>query len=268
VPLEVFKNCDGPSDVAELESALRDSRHENADDASVASDDSAMEDLQDPMLQSALLSDFVELEQKPAKPDTLAHVKRVLSSSALLGRSTSSSGLNPTMLSPKRVCRASTGNSEDNSGDDLPAELSLGQAAFQTNQRVSLSDEDDEEQDRQLGEELQEDEDERERDSTPIPLLTPPSSPLRVEGYEEDTTVCEWPSNLAVDSAMTATMDLRPPSPHSLQQTWEEEEEEEEQLLPSETTPKPTPGDSAFSSSLTPMMRGISVEPEAPYLSL
>lgn len=261
VPLDCFKNCDGPSDVVELESALlQDSRHENLEDASVASDDSAMEDLQDPTLQSALLCDIVELKSNPTKRDAMAHVKRVLSSSALLGRSNSSQ-----MLSPKRACRSS-GADEGSSGDDeLPPELSVGQAAYRTNQRVSISDEDDDEQDRQLGEELREGEAERERESTPIPLLTPPGSPLRVEGEEEDTTVCEWPSNLAVDSAMTATMDLRPPSPQNLQ-AWEQKEEE--RLMKSEASPKPTPDEGAFSSSLTPMMRGISVELEAPYLRL
>jgi len=264
VPLDCFKNCDGPSDVVELESALLDSKHDNADDASVASEDSAMEELQDPTLQSALLCDIVELDPKPANPNALAHVKRVLSSSALLGRS-SLSAPNPTMLSPKRICRADRGNDSSSGDDELPPELSLGQASYRANQRVSLSDEDDEEQDRQLGEELIEGEAERESVSTPIPLLTPPSSPLRVEGYEEDTTVCEWPSNLAVDSAMTATMDLRPPSPQDLQ-AWELEEEE--RLSKSEVSPKATPDQGSFSSSLTPMMRGISVEAEAPFLRL
>lgn len=260
VPLDTFKNCDGPSDVLELESALQDSKHENSDDESVASDDSAMEDLRDPTLQSALLSDIVELEPKQSNPNALAHVKRVLSSSALLGRSNSSSA-----LSPKRVCRFAGG--ENSSDDDaLPPELSLGQAAFSTSQKVSVSDEDEEEQDRQLGEELQEGEEERERETTPIPLLTPPSSPLRVESDEGDVTVCEWPSNLAVDSAMTATMGLRPPSPQNLQ-TWEQQEEE--RLMKStDSTPKAAQDEGAFSSSLTPMMRGISVDSEAPFLCL
>lgn len=266
VPFDTFNNCDGPSDVVELESALQDSRHENADedDDSVASEDSAM--LQDPTLQSAFLCDIVELDPKKASPHGMAHVKRVLSSSALLGRSNSLSAPNPTLLSPKRVCRSRDDESSGSDGDEMPPELSLGQVAYKVNPRVSLSDEDDEEQDRQLGEELREGGADRERESTPIPLLTPPSSPLRVEGNEGDVTVCEWPSNLAVDSAMAATMVLRPPSPQNLQ-SWEQKEEE--RLMKSaEASPTQPLDESAFSSSLTPMMRGISVEPDAPFLRL
>lgn len=269
VPLDCFKNCDDPSDVVELEAALQESRHDDGggdnddEDASVASDDSDI-DLQDPTLQSALLCDIVELETKTADPNVLTHVKRVLSFSALLGPASFSSS-NPTLLSPKRVCRYARAYSDD---DELPPELSIGQAAYRSNQRVSLSDE-DEEQDRQLGEELEEAETERERENTPVPLLTPPGSPLRVEGAEEegDVTVCEWPCNLAVDSAMAATMDLRPPSPQNLQ-TWELQEEE--RLMKSDilVSPEPTPYEGASSSTLTPMMRGISMEIEAPYLRL
>lgn len=265
VPFDTFNNVDDPSDELELESALQDtpSKMRNADEdaESVASDDSAMEDLQDPTLQSALLCDIVELEPKKENPDALAHVKRVLSSSALLGRSSSS-----TMLSPKRICRQAGSDCSDE--DALPPELSLGPTAFCTSQKVSVTDEDDEEQDRQLGEELREGEEERERVTTPIPLLTPPGSPLRVESDDGngDVTVCEWPSNLAVDSALAATKELRPPSPQNLQ-TWELEEEE--RLMKSaESSPKAPPGEDAFSSSLTPMMRGISVEPDAPVLRL
>jgi hypothetical protein len=41
------------------------------------------------------------------------------------------------------------------------------------------------------------------------PLITPPASPRRVStvsvnGLEEEATICEWPSNLAVDIAITA----------------------------------------------------------------
>ena len=44
----------------------------------------------------------------------------------------------------------------------------------------------------------------------PMPLITPPSSPRRIytvnmdNGDEEEATICEWPSNLAVDIAITA----------------------------------------------------------------
>ena len=264
MPLDFFKNCDGPSDVAELESALQESKHDNAEESSVSSDDSDI-DLQDPTLQWALLSDNTDLEPNLAIPNALTHAKRALSSSALLGPA-SSSAPNPTMLSPKRLCRYERANSDD---DELPPELSIGQALYASNQKVSISDEDDEEQDRQLGEELREAESQQERENTPVPLLTPPGSPLRLEGDEEgDITVCEWPSNLAVDSAMTATMDLRPPSPENLQ-TWEQGEEE--RLMRSADnflSPKPTPDQGSLSSTLTPMMRSISMEAEAPYLRL
>ena len=125
VPLDCFKNCDGPSDVTELETALQDSKYEeqdnNDDDASTASDDSAMEDLaQDATLQSALLCNIEELETSPTKRNLLTHEKRTLSSSALLGRA-SLSAPNPAMLSPKRLCRP--GDVESSSSDeDLPSQ--------------------------------------------------------------------------------------------------------------------------------------------------
>jgi hypothetical protein len=59
-------------------------------------------------------------------------------------------------------------------------------------------------------------------------------------------------------------MDLRPPSPENLQ-TWEQEEEE--RLMNSQVSPKLV-SEKAVSSSLTPMLRGISFDPEAPLLKL
>jgi hypothetical protein len=52
----------------------------------------------------------------------------------------------------------------------------------------------------------------------PIPLLTPPSSPftMSIDG-DVPTAVCEWPSNLVVDSAMTAACELSPLSLASLE---------------------------------------------------
>lgn len=58
------------------------------------------------------------------------------------------------------------------------------------------------------------------KEKTPVPLLTPPSSPLIFELDGDMTTVCEWPSNLVVDSAMAAVCELRPMSPASLEH-WE-----------------------------------------------
>jgi hypothetical protein len=52
----------------------------------------------------------------------------------------------------------------------------------------------------------------------PIPLLTPPSSPftMTIDG-DVPTAVCEWPSNLVVDSAMTVACELSPLSLASLE---------------------------------------------------
>jgi hypothetical protein len=274
VPLACFKNCDVPSDVVELERALQDSRHDNEE--------------KDPGPSIALLNKITELEPKSkSQKDAFSHAKRVLSSSALLGP-TSSSG--QTMLSPKRACRVHDAADRTSSDDDMmPPELTLGTMAdnqdpgiglslrtyeysykYETNPVISPSDDDSEEQDRQLGEELEEAGSEpSDRVRTPIPLLTPPASPLRVESEEGPAEVCEWPSNLAVDTAMVATFNLRPPSPESFQ-TWEQEEEERLMTRKgAEWSPEPTPDDgNALSSTLTPMLRGISVQGDAPYLRL
>ena len=48
------------------------------------------------------------------------------------------------------------------------------------------------------------------------PLITPPSSPRRIRTMSVDglttevATICEWPSNLAVDNAITASLELVP----------------------------------------------------------
>jgi len=140
--------------------------------------------------------------------------------------------------------------------DSLP-ELSLGLSAIDAmgsladrysmrNDSPAISSEDDEELDRALSEELK-------RpfkisgDSSPVPLLTPPQSPLLLPtGYCD---VVEWPSNLVVDSAMmsAATM-ARPLSLSSLQKF---EEEEEVRLKDAYECPDP--------SSLTPLLRSIYV---------
>lgn len=124
--------------------------------------------------------------------------------------------------------------------------------------QVSSSDDDYEvaevETDRQLGEELADKGSDNE-ESEPVPLLTPPASPLVIHCDKGDTTVCEWPCNLAVDSAYSSAIaDTRPLSPVSLQK---QEEEEEKRILQSpkytqEKLPDPSTG-------LTPKVRGISV---------
>jgi hypothetical protein len=81
---------------------------------------------------------------------------------------------------------------------------------------LSSDDDDEGDLDRQLGEELG-DEYHGDGQETPVPLLTPPGSPLTVEWEGAATTLCEWPSNLIVDSAMQAVNELRPMSPTSLE---------------------------------------------------
>ena len=78
------------------------------------------------------------------------------------------------------------------------------------------STDDDDDLDRQLGEEL-DDQYRGDGQETPVPLLTPPGSPLTVEWEGAATTLCEWPSNLIVDSALQAVNELRPMSPTSLE---------------------------------------------------
>jgi hypothetical protein len=49
-----------------------------------------------------------------------------------------------------------------------------------------------------------------------MPLITPPSSPRTIRALSVDgetmelTTICEWPSNLTVDNAITAALELVP----------------------------------------------------------
>lgn len=108
----------------------------------------------------------------------------------------------------------------------------------------------DSDQDKQLSEELLESDFIRNRESTPVPLLSPPPSPLCVESDRgQITTVCEWPCNLAVDNALTMVASLRAHSPTSLMKI---EEDEEDRIM------------SFYQSidagtTLTPLMNGISV---------
>eukprot|EP00540_Astrosyne_radiata_P023284 CAMPEP_0116823746 /NCGR_PEP_ID=MMETSP0418-20121206/1010_1 /TAXON_ID=1158023 /ORGANISM="Astrosyne radiata, Strain 13vi08-1A" /LENGTH=352 /DNA_ID=CAMNT_0004452035 /DNA_START=548 /DNA_END=1606 /DNA_ORIENTATION=- len=104
------------------------------------------------------------------------------------------------------------------------------------------------EYDRQLSEEL-EDESRGNGESSPVPLLTPPASPLCVDSDQGITTVCEWPSNLAVDTALTAAFLLRPASPSFLVQL---ECEEEERIQAFRERHLHTP-----STNLAPLMQGV-----------
>mmetsp|Transcript_25098 Transcript_25098/g.35772 ORF Transcript_25098/g.35772 Transcript_25098/m.35772 type:complete len:434 (+) Transcript_25098:123-1424(+) len=69
------------------------------------------------------------------------------------------------------------------------------------------------------------------RESTPVPLISPPPSPLRVESDQGPTTVCEWPCNLVIDNALTAVRRMRAPSPDTLSQLEAEEEQRFSALL-------------------------------------
>lgn len=116
---------------------------------------------------------------------------------------------------------------------------------------ISSSSEEDEALDSQLRDELGYHE-ESSRENTPVPLLTPPGSPLTFEFDGDKGTFCEWPSNLAVDSALTSSYELRPMSPESLQDF---EENEENRVLNHMTGKHDTE-----TTTLTPMLRGIYVE--------
>jgi len=68
---------------------------------------------------------------------------------------------------------------------------------------ISSSDDEAEALDRRLGEELEDElvrqqgQQERSQSNSPVPLLTPPDSPLAIEIDGDRATICEWPSNLA-----------------------------------------------------------------------
>jgi hypothetical protein len=115
-----------------------------------------------------------------------------------------------------------------------------------------ISSSDDEDLDRQLEEELdQQSDDDRSRDNTPVPLLTPPQSPLTFELDGETATVCEWPSNLAVDSAMASAMNLIPLTSEALRD-FRDEPKERVAALQRKKQCEP-------STLLTPILRGISM---------
>lgn len=173
---------------------------------------------------------------------TIPKTKRVLSFNTLAALNMEARGVKGD--SPKR--RKPTDSYWEQSS--LMSSFSLGPPAAMNslNMRrespvISSSDE-EEELDRQLGAELQEQS--RGENKTPVPLLTPPGSPLTVHLDGDTTTVCEWPSNLTVDSAMAAATELRPMSPASLEDL--ERKDYQRKLEPE-------------ASALTPLLRGINV---------
>jgi hypothetical protein len=145
-------------------------------------------------------------------------------------------------------------------------ELSLGIAALDTIMQPlprqlemrdpSIMSSDDEDLDKRLSEELDRNASDSSRENSPVPLLTPPQSPLTIcvegEDGEDTVTVCEWPWNVVVDSAMlTVATELRPMSPDSLQRF---EQDEEERVSIQHSFKKGTEA-----STLTPLLRSIYV---------
>ena len=125
--------------------------------------------------------------------------------------------------------------------------LPTGGASYRERGNSCISS-DEEELDRQLEQELGECY-QQSRENTPIPLLTPPASPLIVDEDDDRVVVCEWPSNLTIDNAMTAILsDIRPMSPQSLE---DPDIDEDDNLFITSKASK--------STALTPLLRGISV---------
>jgi hypothetical protein len=191
---------------------------------------------------------------------TVPKTKRVLSHNTL-------SALNvDDGRSKDKPKRAKSSNTKELSsvGTTLLSSFSLGSPALQTytvalsvrkfrDESPAILSNEGEDLDRQLGEELdshyQTDQIDGDRNDTPVPLLTPPGSPLTVEWEGNTTTICEWPSNLIVDSAMQAANELRPMSPTSLENL---ERDEQDRVAMAE-------GGNVISSTLTPLLRSIYV---------
>mmetsp|Transcript_14910 Transcript_14910/g.24669 ORF Transcript_14910/g.24669 Transcript_14910/m.24669 type:complete len:424 (-) Transcript_14910:59-1330(-) len=170
--------------------------------------------------------------------------KRILSS--LFNDDDPSSDFNDT---PKRM------RSTTRSPVESMTSLFLGPSAYEYNsiekqREFAVSPFSEEEQDRQLSAELQQIDVLNDRESTPVPLLSPPPSPLCVESDKGQlTTVCEWPCNLAIDSALTMITGLRAHSPASLARLDMEEEDRIGAYYGNGT-------------SLTPLLQGIRVDLE------
>ena len=206
--------------------------------------------LQDTSEQQGKLRATIRRRMDPYS-STATKAKRVLSSNTL---STLNAEAGHKDDSPKRM-RTSPEMGQQTL-DDLP-ELSLGLSVMDAIQPLRsrslrrspvISSGDDEELDRALSEELKRPSQEEKGDKSPVPLLTPPQSPLTIPGDQEQGLV-EWPSNLVIDSAMmSATTNARPLSPASLQKF---EAEEERRLKDACSRPDP--------STLTPLLRSIQV---------
>lgn len=157
----------------------------------------------------------------------------------------------------KRVKRTDLKDVQSSAPTTLLSTFSLGPPALRSlpplrDESPVISDSDDLELDRQLGSELNEhDSAEEERNETPVPLLTPPASPLTIEVDGNPTTVCEWPSNLTVDSAMQAVNELRPMSPASLETLERNEQDRMASRIDNIT--------STSTTALTPLLQSVNV---------
>jgi hypothetical protein len=180
--------------------------------------------------------------------------KRVLSSNTLSALN-AEAGRN--VDSPKRMRTAP--ESFLKSIDSLP-ELSLGLSAMDAIRPLSkrysmrddsqaISSDDDEELDQALSDELKRPS-KNGGDNSPVPLLTPPQSPLTIPTGISD--LVEWPSNLVVDSAMMSAASIT----HTLSAPSLQKLEEEEEVRLKDAYSHPAP------SSLTPLLRSIYVGTE------
>jgi len=105
------------------------------------------------------------------------------------------------------------------------------------------------ERDKQLSEELLESDCILNRESTPVPLLSPPPSPLCVNS--EGGTLgkgCDWSNNLGFENALTIVTGARSYSSPSLLKM---KEDEEDRIMPYQSIDAGT--------TLTPLIKGISV---------
>jgi hypothetical protein len=185
------------------------------------------------------------MEDREFELTTLPKTKRVLSHSTLVALNMDDCRSNEKLKRAKSSMKAWSPV-----GTSLLSTFSLGPPAlFLHKFRDEHPASDDEDLDRQLGEELDGDyQADGDGNETPVPLLTPPGSPLTVEWEGNTTTVCEWPSNLTVDSAMQAVNELRPMSPTSLENL---ERDEQDRVAMA--------GGANGSTSLTPLLRSIYV---------
>jgi len=95
------------------------------------------------------------------------------------------------------------------------------------------------------------------KESDPVPLLTPPSTPIEARWSSGQISICEWPSNLAVDNALTAAIELRPLSPSSLAKLEEQDPSTNDLYTPPAYLQQRLRSVSEISSTGLPAMLGI-----------